>query len=84
MDGDGNDGNISDFSAVCLDTLSKSLDPSEVLQVCMSAAWSLVSQVMGQCVCVCVSDGLFVSLFVCLLVCLFFCLFVCLSVFRVF
>jgi hypothetical protein len=45
VDGDGQDGNISDYAAVCLDTLSKSFDAAEIVQVCLTSAWNLVSQV---------------------------------------
>ena len=55
VDGDGGDGNISDFAASCLDTLSAAFEPLEILQICMSAAWTLVSEVcvwgMGYTVC---------------------------------
>ena len=47
VDGDGGDGNISDFAALCLDELSKSFDGEEILSVCMTAAWSLIAQVIG-------------------------------------
>ena len=43
--GDGGDGNISDFAAVCLDSLSQAIDPMETVRVCMTYAWGLVSQV---------------------------------------
>ena len=46
VDGDGGDGNISDFAAVCLDDLSKSFQTEEVVQICMTTAWNLVSQVI--------------------------------------
>lgn len=46
VDGDGGDGNISDFAALCLDELSKDFDSEEMLSVCMTAAWSLIAQVM--------------------------------------
>ena len=45
VDGDGGDGNLSDFAAVSLDTLTKFFEPEEVLQVCMVSAWGLVTQV---------------------------------------
>jgi hypothetical protein len=57
VDGDGGDGNISDFAASCLDTLAAAFEPLEILQTCMSAAWTLVSEVSGVCVGCGVSGG---------------------------
>lgn len=46
VDGDGGDGNIADFAAVCLDEVSQEFDTNEVVEACMTAAWTLVSQVI--------------------------------------